>query len=1760
MLSVGNREDARSGVAFGSDCRGGGGMEENEVEEGEAWSGQEDGTIVDPNIALSYIDEKIQDILGHFQKDFEGGVSAENLGSKFGGYGSFLPTYPRSPDRVSNHNNNPVSTYDPSAEGAHHRPALPVSAPVTAKNNYVAVAPQVDDAKRNETCAGSPYFGESIPQYDMISKLSKSNAPKIPKVRIKVGPDSALPRCNAAIYSDMGLVCSPSSSLEDSPTASGSSLDTRDSDGQSPLSVLKIMTCFPIPGGSVLSPLSNRLLQLIENEKPYLRDCKLGTLSTDIDAHDITKTETLPASNGQILMGKKAKTTEKSTRSSKFENLNSNADTENGTDVQMPIAKMLAFDDRDTPIRSNSRDAGDKTERQLFEVEMKAGGVTKEGNKNLGKDKEFSWDLSAEEPWEGMPSLDTGMFDAVENNCFHLKGKRKSESYSNDKVLEKGKLSNHKGIPFDLHNKGRGGSEQTCGVLNPVTDISKGRKDAMPAEDIKLKDPRKSALHEREGERMLQAGHHSSGTKRKTKRCNDVRYTDNLKENRTVAFSVSSKEKKRSFYSSRDHSESKQNAIRSLESSRILSVEFNSLGEAKDETAEYGSCLMSRDRAKDSTIGNEKNASSFVENVKDKLSDAEKPLMSEALRKGLYISPSNTNGSAPDAAPAPSSDPSDRENWVLCDRCQKWRLLPYWIHPDQLPHKWLCTMLNWLPGMNKCNFSEDETASALQALYQASVPENQSTTNGPSSEVAPETDSTVVQNVDHNHISSLGMTSSCEKKRNTLKDASCQVMRHCHSAKKNKHVSIKSRRLCQSQVESNASSEPSFQPVNKSAGLSAGKVDERQKKKHKREEQCSSEGDFFGQRNQPSKSKRKRGSEKDGLRTSKRLKMEEACNGDEDWHSDHDLTKSVPVLDDGTLSKMSQVTVRSVLGYNDDSSFKDSKCNSKDLSGSQSKPRAFIKVSLTGNRNGHYSTSYKENYEKKDSSTNKRKVKEQQEQVPPQTTVGSGVIMNDGANVKEEISGGSSRKEKKPRISKADEREPFKTPMDGKVKENNQGVKVLLSTRKACSLYGMEKEKESLENGQRGNQRDSVESEMNVDFLELKKDLSYVQTSITATSSSSKVSGSPKARSNFQEARGSPVESVSSSPSRIPNVNKFGSEKDTIRRDDPLDANLSVFRGSKKCWDGEIVGQIDQSATIRGDKSSSVTFEQNLGAYSIMKLELMDPAKGAPHYLHREAPLLAVGKAKDGSHFKTSRNFRDDSLAPVFEDINLGDDIQDKNCGHDPDKQKSCYNFSFGQQKSCKGSSLRTKEKHRSCISDVGKQEKHRSFKFNVGKNKVSDVDKCQVKACDSFSEKEDTCPIKNGDNFRNDADMDSLSLCIRHEDLGNGRFKDVVSDKEKKVSLGKCPSEYRRNDKLNFGVKDNLDSVFLAKRHRDPNSKINEVGTISTKKIMSLHDTPQKTMTREDKRLSGCLNPDQTQKLELTERSRSHSLPQPGDKLPEAQDPQTVLPNAKAGRSVSSVDVMIGDASKVQQQPKVDSQNGAHQSSSVHTITKKHDIPSPMKRDGNHLAASVVLKEATDLKHTANRLKKAGLEHESTDLYFQAALKFLHVASLLESSRAESDKHAESTQSMSMYSQTARLCGFCAHEYEKQKEMAAAAALAYKCMEVAYMKVVFSRYSSASKDCHELQTALHMVPSSNRSCCPGESPSSSASDIENANQSMADKAGPLKSINSPQMAGSHVIAAHHRPTFGRLLNFVSCIVHAIALLGQWRVEFDLVR
>ncbi|CAL4934565.1 unnamed protein product [Urochloa decumbens] len=170
---------------------------------------------------------------------------------------------------------------------------------------------------------------------------------------------------------------------------------------------------------------------------------------------------------------------------------------------------------------------------------------------------------------------------------------------------------------------------------------------------------------------------------------------------------------------------------------------------------------------------------------------------------------------------------------------------------------------------------------------------------------------------------------------------------------------------------------------------------------------------------------------------------------------------------------------------------------------------------------------------------------------------------------------------------------------------------------------------------------------------------------------------------------------------------------------------------------------------------------------------------------------------------------------------------------------------------------------------------------------------------------------------------------------------------------------------------------------------------------------------------------------------------------------------------------------------------------------------------------ASVILKEARDLKHLSNWLKEKGDNFESTSMCFEAVLKFLHVASLCEGPIVDSSKQGDSVQAMNLYSETGNLCVDCASKFVQLKKMANAV-LAYKCVEVAYMKAAFFKHYGAIKDRHALQAASLMVP-------PAESPSSSASDIDNLNnQSTVAKAVSARGIYSPQVASNPISRNNH--------------------------------
>ncbi|GJR53572.1 retrovirus-related pol polyprotein from transposon TNT 1-94 [Tanacetum coccineum] len=74
-----------------------------------------------------------------------------------------------------------------------------------------------------------------------------------------------------------------------------------------------------------------------------------------------------------------------------------------------------------------------------------------------------------------------------------------------------------------------------------------------------------------------------------------------------------------------------------------------------------------------------------------------------------------TNESKGKLSKAPA-EAASHDNWVACDRCNAWRLLPIGITADNLPENWWCSKSTWLPGKNYCDVSEDETTQAVREM------------------------------------------------------------------------------------------------------------------------------------------------------------------------------------------------------------------------------------------------------------------------------------------------------------------------------------------------------------------------------------------------------------------------------------------------------------------------------------------------------------------------------------------------------------------------------------------------------------------------------------------------------------------------------------------------------------------------------------------------------------------------------------------------------------------------------------------------------------------------------------------------------------------------------------------------------------------------------------------------------------------------------------------------------------------------------------
>ncbi|KAG6417841.1 hypothetical protein SASPL_120036 [Salvia splendens] len=1592
MISVGSR-DGRKRIGLGLD------MEETELEEGEALGYQEEGedSTIDPDIALSYIEEKVHRFLGHLQKDFEGGVSAENLGAKFGGYGSFLPTYQRSPSW--SHTKSPAEAYNYESPRKTHTEdqrqnslasssASPSIRPHTASGKSLSVG---------SSLKGNGYLKSKHAEESSLKRGTNRKSvsdQRTLKVRIKVGSENLSAQKNAEIYSGLGLVVLPSSSMDDSPTTSegqfGKILGVPEA---SPTSILQIMTSYS--GELLLSPLSEDLIHLTEKRKSRGK--------SENKPVDRTSKKSGLLGNGSLSSRSIHTVTEKK------KVVSSAKDDDYFT--ELPYQNNNGFVENNvSPLKKDKENDSD------------AYGYEELVSSALKLPLLSSSQHIAADPLKDMPPATFSAKDRIKREAFspciekeHLESVAPAQDASRAEKLggrsgSSGKASESKELnristtvaacPLDDIYK----AEKPHTLDQSESNASKGIKVLTASEPPgalkQLVTQKGGSVSEGCLEPSLEKS--STGGKRKRKEAQN-KATEGAyaaKDESMVESSLDPKSGKSSHTNCLTSKNDTPDFQKEHEKPKDRYKDFFGDVEFEDDDSESISGEMtSSGRLKDPQFAGKRNLSKDHNISREKYTgrNSEKTLEKYATPVSRPT-PSLENG--PNSEAPAGSVPLVQEDWVLCDKCKKWRLLPLDTNPKNLPEKWLCRMLSWLPGMNRCIIPEEETTNALRALYHpvASVP------------VPPPEGQGIRPN--NAIMASVGITSADSRPlAQEHLDAAVPTAPNSGKKKHGSAVAANSVDIDGSTNSSNSRKKNMLGKITKlNSANNSSSIDA--SGQHMRQgsmalEKCSdAKAEKISQVSSSDKGtsvkiKSKRESDMESTRASKRIKSEELHCDDENWNSDNGGGAS-------TKAGRRSSSLSNTTSGND----RDKYNNLKDFSG-----EAMKSIASSMNVEMHVPSPAADGLpcsgKYDDEDPRKGRVKENYGSRTHNEAISNSEqhYLHSGDFI-EKLSESEHRKEKKARLSKS-------------------GGKAMSGSK---TSIGTDRKSKSIKDQHDGQLVNGTQA---ADYL--KSDMASARPSVAANSSSSKVSGSHRTKTNGQEVKGSPVESVSSSPLRFPNADKVSSARKSHE-------GRTVFHDSAAANTGMFSGSDDGGNARTGLDNIDTLLTANNHANDVHSDQLCQSNQYAStkHY---------------SEQFDTeTRTNNDQSQGGVH------------------------------SKKSGKGSSLQSKDKA------------HASG---------SEVDKIKIKASDS----------------RNDA-SDHTHL---HEEKSKSR-------RNKSDEKSGTP---KKGDKF-VSKKDMVGGMSSESSKAPSQKKLGYDGQDAIRSQDKKHVLPQE---HENEKL-----PKKSNQTETHGNGKSHSLP-PLARIQTDTAPVSVSQKENSSKVLSLDASDNGDAQKASnQRKKLENSNDQpmrHPTPNSHKV-RDVDAPSPVRRDSSSHAANTILKEAKDLKHMADRLKNSGT---SIGLYFEAALKFLHGASLLESGSSEATKHNELMHSLHIYSSTAKLCEFCAHDFEKSKDMGGAA-LAYKCMEVAYMRVLYSSHSNTSRDRAELQSALQIA-------APGESPSSSASDVDNLNhQATADKAASAKVVGSPQVSGSHIITSRNRSSLLRVLNFAQDVTFAMEASRKSRIAF----
>jgi len=594
--------------------------------------------------------------------------------------------------------------------------------------------------------------------------------------------------------------------------------------------------------------------------------------------------------------------------------------------------------------------------------------------------------------------------------------------------------------------------------------------------------------------------------------------------------------------------------------------------------------------------------------------------------------------------------------------------------------------------MNRCSFSEDETTKALIALYQAPPFDGQSNPQNVSGTVMVGGAMTTFQHPDQHQLNTdVHATPGGKKKfvkeisNSTNKDSFSQSS---YPIKKN-FSAVKSR---------------SLNDVNKSPVMSEADVPaEKHKNKHRTLEHSSDRGNpdctffvfvcsvltdvlmfkdllnfsaisisgiLFSGDTKNMKVKSRRDHDEDFSRPSKKSKTDKAHSTNEEWIAEQSgTTRKV-----GVQSSNSTFPTTSV--------GKDrprQKAHSSSRDSKSRKDRIPVSAENTKDKGQGSLDEGSLDLGNCDSigSVKKRKLKGYQDAI---TYSPGNPRIQESKTSEHDFS--DSRKEKKAKSSKSGGKESSTSKGSGR-------------TDKKVSHAKNQKFRQNPE---------SSLSQRSLDGMDCsKRDLGSLQVSVAATSSSSKVSGSHKTKAGFQEVKGSPVESVSSSPIRISNADKF-SNKEIIGKDGSHE--IAAVDSPRRCSNRDNDGGSDRSATARKDKSLTTA----------NRPDFQD--KGVNYMSDTNIKAETIGYCTNGG---VDTIVPDGTYAGKEQNKHPGEDKTDVSCANMSHTRKNIESGFEDNNDGCKSESHADKVKNASSSSQLKNQSPLGEAKHKDGKNKLQE-------------------------------------------------------------------------------------------------------------------------------------------------------------------------------------------------------------------------------------------------------------------------------------------------------------------------------------------------------------------------------------------------------------------------------------------------------